>query len=84
VKRLQTVELPEPVVLNWDNVIHKEARTKDGYNLGYIAAEDEDCIYILSSRFKEYRIPKSRVVEFDGSRVLTDLHYGRLVRYQIH
>ena len=81
---MQKAELPEPVVLNWDSVIHKEARTKDGYNLGYIAAEDEDCIYILSSRFREYRIPKSSVVEFDGSRILTDLHCESLARYQIH
>jgi len=70
-------------VLNWDSVIHKEARTKDGYPLGYIAAEDEDCIYILSSRFKEYRIPKPRVMEFDGARVLIDMRHGRLTRYQI-
>jgi hypothetical protein len=83
-KKLQTVELPEPVVLDWGSVIHKEARTKDGYSLGYIAAEDGYCIYILSSSFREYRIPKSRIVGFDGSRVLTDLHYARLARYQIH
>ena len=50
-------ELSEPAVLNWDSIIHKEARTKEGKPLGYIAAEDEECIYVLSSRFREYRIP---------------------------
>jgi hypothetical protein len=77
-------ELSEPAVLNWDSIIHKEARTKEGKPLGYIAAEDEECIYVLSSRFREYRIPKSRVMEFDGSVVLVDLQFGRLGRYMIH
>jgi hypothetical protein len=77
-------KLSEPAVLNWDSVIHKEARTKDGKFLGYIAAEDEECVYVLSPRFKEYRIPKSRVMEFDGSIVLFDGQVGRLGRYMIH
>ncbi len=79
-----TTELSEAAVLSWDSVIHKEARTKDGKPLGYIAAEDEESIYVLSSRFKEYIIPKSRVIEFDGSEVLIDLQFGRLGRYMIH
>jgi len=81
-ERMQT-ELSKPVVLNWDSVIHKEARTKDGKPVGYIAAEEEEDIYVLSSRFREYRIPKSRVMEFDGSMVLLDLHLGKVGRYKI-
>ncbi len=77
-------ELSGPAILNWDSVIHKEARTKDGKTLGYIAAEDEECIYVLSSRFKEYIIPKSRVIEFDGSVVLIGLQFERIGRYMIH
>jgi hypothetical protein len=76
-------ELSQPAVLNWDSVMHKEARTKDGKTLGYIAAEDEECIYVLSSRHKEYMIPKSRVMEFDGSVVLIDLQSGKIGRYKI-
>jgi hypothetical protein len=76
-------ELSEPAVLDWESVIHKGIRTKDGEPLGYIAAEDEECIYVLSSRFREYRIPKSRVIEFDGSAVLIDLQFERVGRYKI-
>ena len=76
-------ELSEPAVLNWDSVIHKGVRTKDGKPLGYIAAEDEECIYVLSSKFREYRIPKSQVMEFDGSVVLLDLQFGKVGRYNI-
>jgi hypothetical protein len=77
-------KLSEPAVLDWESVIHKAIRTKDGEPLGYIAAEDEECIYVLSSRFREYRIPKSRVIEFDGSVVLIDLQFERVGRYKIH
>ena len=76
-------ELSEPAVLNWDSVIHKGVRTKDGKPLGYIAAEDEEWIYVLSSKFREYRIPKSQVLEFDGSVVLLDLQFGKVGRYNI-
>ena len=76
-------ELSELAVLNWDSVIHKGVRTKDGKPLGYIAAEDEECIYVLSSKFREYRIPKSQVMEFDGSVVLLDLQFGKVGRYNI-
>jgi hypothetical protein len=76
-------ELSEAAVLSWDSVIHKEARTKDGKPLGYIAAEDEECIYVLSSRFREYRIPKSRVIEFDGSVAVVDLQFVSVGRYMI-
>jgi hypothetical protein len=77
-------KLSEPAVLDWESVIHKGIRTKDGEPLGYIAAEDEEYIYVLSSRFREYRIPKSRVIEFDGSVVLIDLQFERVGRYKIH
>jgi hypothetical protein len=76
-------ELSEPAVLNWDSVIHKGVRTKDGKPLRYIAAEDEQCIYVLSSKFREYRIPKSQLMEFDGSVVLLDLQFGKVGRYNI-
>jgi hypothetical protein len=76
-------KLSEPAVLSWDSVIHKEARTKDGKPVGYIAAEDEECIYVLSSRHKEYRIPKSQVMEFDGLAVVIDIQFRKVGRYKI-
>jgi hypothetical protein len=81
-KRMQTT-YPEPAVLNWDSVIHKGVRTKDGKPLGYIAAEDEESIYVLSSHFREYRIPKPRVMEFDGSIVRVDMPVARAGRYRV-
>jgi hypothetical protein len=60
-----------------------QARTKDGKPLGYITAEDEECVHVLSSRNKEYRIPKSLVMEFNGSVVLIDMQFGKVGRYKI-
>jgi hypothetical protein len=76
-------QISEPAVLNWDSVIHKGARTKDGEPLGYIAAEDKEFIYVLSSRFREYIISKSHVMTFDGSVVLLDLEFGQVGRYKV-
>ena len=69
-------------ILNGDSFT-KGVRTKDGEPIGYIAAEDEEFIYVLSSRFREYRIPKSHVMTFDGSVVLLDLEFGEVGRYKI-
>lgn len=74
--------LPEPPVLNWNSVIHKNVRTKDGEPLGYIASEDKEFILILASGFKEYKIPKPHVEAFDGSQVLLNLEFGEVDRYK--
>lgn len=75
--------LPEPAVLNWDKIIHKNARTKDGEPLGYIASEDKDFILILASGSREYKIPNPHVEAFDGSQVFLDLEFGEVSRYKI-
>lgn len=82
-KRMQKV-FHEPAVLNWDRVIHKNARTKDGEPLGYIASEDRDFIVILSSGSREYKIPKPHVEAFDGAQVFLDLEFGEVSRFRIN
>jgi hypothetical protein len=76
-------ELSESPVLIWDRVVHKGVRTKDGEPLGYIAAEIEENIYVLSSRFREYRIPKSHVMTFDGSTVVLNVEFREVGQYRI-
>jgi hypothetical protein len=56
---------------------------KNGIPLRYIAADDEEFNYVLSSRFREYRIPKWHLVDLDGSLVLLDLQFGYLEGYEI-
>jgi hypothetical protein len=75
--------MQEPAVLRWDKVIHKGARTEDGEPIGYIAAEGGDSFIVLSSRFREYQIPKSHVKAFDGSQVYLDFPSGELDMYRV-
>jgi hypothetical protein len=76
-------KLQEPAVLRWDNVIHKSARTEDGFPAGYIAAEAGDSIFVLSGGFREYGIPKSHVKAFDGSQVYLDFPSYELDKYRV-
>ena len=71
----------EPAVLNWDRVIHKNVRTKEGVELGNIAADQGDSLAILSSGHREYIIPKSLVEGFDGSEVSLDLPISEAGKY---
>jgi hypothetical protein len=73
----------ESAVLNWDSVIHKGVRTKDGSPLGIIAYEEQDFIVVLSSRFREYKIPKSHVENFDGSQVSLDIMWKEIGNYRM-
>lgn len=75
--------LQEPPVLNWERVIHKNARTREGEPVGYIAAEDSESIIILAGGFREYSVPKSHVAEFDGSQVYLDFAVRELEQYRI-
>ena len=75
--------MQKPAVLQWDKVVHKGARTRDGEPFGYIAAEDEKSIIVLSSHFREYLIPISHVSAFDGSQVHLDFPSSELPIYKV-
>ena len=76
-------KMQRPAVSKWDRVIHKSVRTEDGNPVGYIAAEGEGSIIVLSSGFRQYTIPKSNVKEFDGSQVYLDFPTSELNRYRV-
>ncbi len=75
--------MEEPTILKWDRVIHKSAITTEGEPIGYIAAEDMDFIIVLSSRSREYCIPKSRVSAYDGSQVYFSFPFREMEIYRI-
>lgn len=82
-KLLLVKRMEEPLVLRWDKVIHKNARTEDGEPIGYIAAEGGDSFIVLASHFREYQIPKSHVRAFDGSQVHLDFPFRELEQYRV-
>lgn len=75
--------MPEdPVILNWDRIVHKNVRSKDMQDAGNIIAISGDTITILQGTKREYLVPKSHVEGFNGSEVFLDLSINDLERYK--
>jgi hypothetical protein len=70
----------EPVILNWDRIVHKNVRSKDMQDVGTIIAILGDAITILQGTTREYQVPKSHVEGFNGSEVLLDLPFNDVVK----
>jgi hypothetical protein len=70
-------------VTNWDSVIHKNARSKDLYDVGNIIQVTNDSIRIMQGATKQYLIPKSHVEAFNGSEVFLDIPFRELKNYKV-
>jgi hypothetical protein len=57
------------IVPNWEDIIHKNARTSDGGDAGNVIEIEEDTLTLERGPTAEYVIPKSKVGGFDGSEV---------------
>jgi hypothetical protein len=68
-------------VPNWVRLAYRGVRTKDGKPVGIIDAEDQRFILVLAPRSREYKIPKSSIEVFDGSKVQLGVTAGELRRY---
>ena len=47
----------EPVILNWDRIVHKNVRSKDMQDIGTVIAILGDAITILQGTKREYQVP---------------------------
>jgi hypothetical protein len=70
----------EPVILNWDRIVHKNVRSKDMQDVGTVIAILGDVITILQGTKREYQIPKSHVEGFNGSEVFLDLSFNDVLK----
>ena len=77
--------MPEdPVILNWDRIVHKNVRSKDMQDVGNVIAIAGDTITILQGTKREYGVPKSHVEGFNGSEVFLDLSFNDILqRYKL-
>ncbi len=57
------------IITNWEDIIHKNARTSDDGDAGNIVEVEEDTLTLERGPTAEYVIPKSKVGGFDGSEV---------------
>src|ERR671924_48051 len=78
------VKMSEPPVLDWDRIIHKNVRSKDGQDAGNVDAIEGDTVVVTSEGDrKEYNLPKSQIEGYNGAEVLLKITYGELDQYKI-
>ena len=76
--------MTEPVVLDWDSIVHKNVRSSDGQDAGNVDATDADYVVIITDGAREeYKIPKSQVDGYNGAEVLLKLTISELEKYRI-
>ncbi|AIF84046.1 hypothetical protein NTE_01988 [Candidatus Nitrososphaera evergladensis SR1] len=69
-------------ILNWESIIHKNARTSDRGDAGNVIEIEEDTITIERGPTAEYVIPKSKVEGFNGAEVALDVTLKELGQYR--
>ena len=74
----------EDAVSDWDAIIHKNVRSKDGQDAGNVDATYEDKIVIITEgAHKEYNLPKSQVEGFNGAEVSLKVTISELEKYRV-
>jgi hypothetical protein len=69
-------------VVNWEAIVHKNARTSDRGDAGTVIEIEEDTITLERGPTAEYVIPKSKVEGFDGSEVALAISFKELAQYR--
>jgi uncharacterized protein (TIGR02271 family) len=74
------------VIENWDNILHKNVRSKDMDGVGNVAAiNDDDSISIITQGSRHmYKIPKSTIEGYNGAEVFLDLSAAEMANYDIN
>jgi hypothetical protein len=71
-------------VLDWDRIVHKNVRSKDGQDAGNVDAVDADSIVIITEGArKEYKLPKSEVEGFNGAEVFLKSSIAELQKFKV-
>ena len=71
-------------VINWDSIVHKNVRSKDGQDVGNVDAVDGEKIVILSQgAHKEYNLPKEQVDGYNGAEVSLKVSLDELEKYKV-
>jgi hypothetical protein len=72
----------KPPVIDWDRVVNKNVRTKEGEPIGNIVAHMKDSIQIETTGARgQYMVPKEHVEGFDGAEVTLNLTVDELAKF---
>ena len=67
---MYTLQMSEDAVVNWDSIIHKNVRSKDGQDAGNVDAIEGDTVVITSEGDREeYNLPKSEVEGYNDAEI---------------
>ena len=70
-------------VVNWESIVHKNVRSKDGEGAGNVDAIFGDTIVITSQGDgAEYKLPKSQVEGYNGAEVSLKVTLDELEKYR--
>ncbi len=74
----------EPI-LNWEAIVHKNVRSKDGVDVGNVAEVDEKNLVVIQGviKEKEYNLPHSTVDEFNGAEVRLNITYHKAQNFLV-
>src|ERR1051326_3929829 len=74
----------DDAVVNWDDIVHKNVRSKDGQDAGNVDAIEGDTVVITSEGDRqEYNVPKSEIAGYDGAEVSLKIPFGELKKYKV-
>jgi hypothetical protein len=74
----------KPLVLDWDRVVNKNVRSKEGEPIGNIVAHMKDSLQIETTGSRgQYMVPKEHVAGFDGAEVTLNLTVNELGKFAI-
>ncbi|MFL6418466.1 MAG: hypothetical protein ACJ71P_03490 [Nitrososphaeraceae archaeon] len=82
---LYMLQMSEDAVVNWDAIIHKNVRSKDGQDAGNVDAIIEGDTVVITSEGdrQEYNVPKSEIEGFNGAEVSLKITFGELRKYKV-
>jgi hypothetical protein len=76
--------MSEDAVVDWESIIHKNVRSKDGQDAGNVDAIQGNTVVITTEGDrKEYNLPKSQVEGYNGAEVSLKVTIGELEKYKI-
>ena len=73
-----------PPVVDWDKVVNKNVRSKEGEPIGNVVAHMKDSLQIETTGSRgQYIIPKEQVEGFDGAEVTLNLTIKELAKFAL-
>ena len=70
---------------NWESIVHKNARSSDGVDVGNVAEVDDKNLILIQGAVheNEYNIPHATVEEFDGAEVRLNITRKEIQKYLV-